>query len=222
MRIVQLAPLAESVPPKLYGGTERVIAWLVDELVDRRTGARGHPVRKRRLQHEGKAPPGVAARAAAGAEGRRSECRLRGADRSYRRTRARIRRDPLPSRLVATAGAEPDRRAFPDDDARRARPSRSIRCDRDLSGGPIRLHFQQPTPSASRGELDRNDSARAAQGSVSSLRRTGVVPGFPRTPDGGEGPEAARLRQIPRTARRTIGCPTTPKALPQFKYSDYN
>ncbi|AMA57879.1 glycosyltransferase family 4 protein [Bradyrhizobium sp. CCGE-LA001] len=34
MRIAQLAPLAECVPPKLYGGTERVIAWLVDELVD--------------------------------------------------------------------------------------------------------------------------------------------------------------------------------------------
>jgi glycosyltransferase involved in cell wall biosynthesis len=34
MRIAQVAPLAESVPPKLYGGTERVIAWLSDELVD--------------------------------------------------------------------------------------------------------------------------------------------------------------------------------------------
>ena len=34
MRIAQIAPLAESVPPKLYGGTERVIAWLVDELVE--------------------------------------------------------------------------------------------------------------------------------------------------------------------------------------------
>jgi hypothetical protein len=30
MRIAQIAPLAESVPPKLYGGTERVIAWLID------------------------------------------------------------------------------------------------------------------------------------------------------------------------------------------------
>jgi glycosyltransferase involved in cell wall biosynthesis len=39
MRIAQLAPLAESVPPKLYGGTERVVAWLVDELV-----ALGHQV----------------------------------------------------------------------------------------------------------------------------------------------------------------------------------
>jgi len=34
VRIAQLAPLAESVPPKLYGGTERVVSWLTDELVD--------------------------------------------------------------------------------------------------------------------------------------------------------------------------------------------
>ena len=34
MRIAQVAPLVESVPPKLYGGTERVVAWLVDELVN--------------------------------------------------------------------------------------------------------------------------------------------------------------------------------------------
>ena len=33
LRIAQVAPLAESVPPKLYGGTERVIAWLIDELI---------------------------------------------------------------------------------------------------------------------------------------------------------------------------------------------
>src|SRR4051795_3177194 len=34
MRIAQLAPLAESVPPTLYGGTERVVSWLVEELVE--------------------------------------------------------------------------------------------------------------------------------------------------------------------------------------------
>jgi hypothetical protein len=56
MRIAQLAPLAESAPPKLYGGTERVVAWLVDELIelghdvtlfasgDSRTRGRLHPV----------------------------------------------------------------------------------------------------------------------------------------------------------------------------------
>ena len=34
MKIAQVAPLAESVPPKLYGGTERVVAWIVDELLN--------------------------------------------------------------------------------------------------------------------------------------------------------------------------------------------
>jgi glycosyltransferase involved in cell wall biosynthesis len=33
MRIAQVAPLCERVPPKLYGGTERVVAFLTDELV---------------------------------------------------------------------------------------------------------------------------------------------------------------------------------------------
>jgi glycosyltransferase involved in cell wall biosynthesis len=33
MRIAQIAPLTESVPPKLYGGTERVVHWLTEELV---------------------------------------------------------------------------------------------------------------------------------------------------------------------------------------------
>jgi glycosyltransferase involved in cell wall biosynthesis len=33
MKIAQVAPLIESVPPKLYGGTERVVSYLTDELV---------------------------------------------------------------------------------------------------------------------------------------------------------------------------------------------
>jgi glycosyltransferase involved in cell wall biosynthesis len=33
MRIAQVAPLYESVPPKCYGGTERVVSYLTDELV---------------------------------------------------------------------------------------------------------------------------------------------------------------------------------------------
>ncbi len=39
MRIAQVAPLTEAVPPKLYGGTERVVHWLTEELV-----ALGHDV----------------------------------------------------------------------------------------------------------------------------------------------------------------------------------
>jgi glycosyltransferase involved in cell wall biosynthesis len=39
MRIAQIAPLCEAVPPKLYGGTERVVSFLTEELV-----ALGHDV----------------------------------------------------------------------------------------------------------------------------------------------------------------------------------
>jgi glycosyltransferase involved in cell wall biosynthesis len=34
MKIAQVAPLIEAVPPKLYGGTERVVAYLTDALVE--------------------------------------------------------------------------------------------------------------------------------------------------------------------------------------------
>ena len=33
MKIAQIAPLMESVPPRLYGGTERIVSYLSDELV---------------------------------------------------------------------------------------------------------------------------------------------------------------------------------------------
>jgi glycosyltransferase involved in cell wall biosynthesis len=33
MKIAQISPLYESVPPKLYGGTERVVSYLTEELV---------------------------------------------------------------------------------------------------------------------------------------------------------------------------------------------
>jgi len=39
MQIAQIAPLTEAIPPKLYGGTERVVYWLTEELV-----ALGHDV----------------------------------------------------------------------------------------------------------------------------------------------------------------------------------
>jgi glycosyltransferase involved in cell wall biosynthesis len=39
MKIAQIAPLMESVPPRLYGGTERVVSYLTEELV-----AQGHQV----------------------------------------------------------------------------------------------------------------------------------------------------------------------------------
>src|SRR5262249_4638540 len=62
MRIAQVAPLYESFPPRLYGGTERVVSYLTEELVrlghdvtlyasgDSRTGARLKPICDRALR----------------------------------------------------------------------------------------------------------------------------------------------------------------------------
>jgi glycosyltransferase involved in cell wall biosynthesis len=65
MRIAQVAPLTEAVPPKLYGGTERVVHWLTEELValgndvtlfasgDSRTSAKLHATWPRALRLDG-------------------------------------------------------------------------------------------------------------------------------------------------------------------------
>jgi glycosyltransferase involved in cell wall biosynthesis len=65
MRIAQIAPLAEAVPPKLYGGTERMVSWLTEELVrqghdvhlfasgDSRTSATLHPAVPKALRLSG-------------------------------------------------------------------------------------------------------------------------------------------------------------------------
>jgi len=64
MRIAQIAPLTEAIPPQRYGGTERVIYWLIEELValghdvtlfasgDSRTSAKLEPMWPRALRHD--------------------------------------------------------------------------------------------------------------------------------------------------------------------------
>src|SRR5206468_4044191 len=64
MKIAQIAPLYESVPPRLYGGTERVVHYLTEELVrqghdvtlyasgDSKTSARLRPVCQKALRLE--------------------------------------------------------------------------------------------------------------------------------------------------------------------------
>jgi glycosyltransferase involved in cell wall biosynthesis len=66
MRIAQIAPLYESVPPQLYGGTERVVSYLTEALVslghevtlyasgDSHTRARLVPICERALRLQGK------------------------------------------------------------------------------------------------------------------------------------------------------------------------
>ncbi len=65
MRIAQVAPLTEAIPPRLYGGTERVVHWLTEELValgneitlfasgDSRTSAKLEPTWPKALRLDG-------------------------------------------------------------------------------------------------------------------------------------------------------------------------
>ena len=54
MRIAQIAPLIEDVPPRLYGGTERIVSYLTEALVrqghDVTLFASGHSITAARLQ----------------------------------------------------------------------------------------------------------------------------------------------------------------------------
>ncbi|MFZ1415091.1 MAG: glycosyltransferase family 4 protein [Defluviicoccus sp.] len=71
MRIAQVAPLVESVPPKGYGGSERVVSWLTEELVrqghdvtlfasaDSRTSAELVPCSKQALRFDPEAEVAV-------------------------------------------------------------------------------------------------------------------------------------------------------------------
>jgi glycosyltransferase involved in cell wall biosynthesis len=68
LRIAQIAPLYEPVPPELYGGTERVVSYITEELV-----SRGHEVTLfaiRRLRDACKALTGMRTRAATAGKAR--------------------------------------------------------------------------------------------------------------------------------------------------------
>ena len=85
LRIAQVAPLSESVPPKLYGGTERVVAVLTDELV-----RQGHDVTLFASGDSRTSATLVAACAAGAAPGRAASIRSRphADDRAGRAARA--------------------------------------------------------------------------------------------------------------------------------------
>jgi len=73
MKIAQIAPLFESVPPKLYGGTERVVSFLTEELIakgcqvtlfaskDSQTSATLRPIVPQALRLDENHPDGLAA-----------------------------------------------------------------------------------------------------------------------------------------------------------------
>ena len=146
MRIAQVSPLHESVPPKLYGGTERVVHFLTEALVDL-----GHDVTlfasgdsKTRAELVACAPGG----AAPGPALRRSEGAPRAHARGGVRARERLRRHPLPHRLRPLRAGAAARGAARDHDARPHGHSRSGAAARTRS--PTCRWCRSRTRSASR------------------------------------------------------------------------
>ena len=121
MKIAQVAPLTEAVPPKLYGGTERIVSYLTDELValghDVTLFASGDSITAAKL--EAGLAAGAAARPAHPRLASRRICADAGDGGA---TRRRVRRHPSACRLSRLFRPEAPRRAVPGDAAWPARP----------------------------------------------------------------------------------------------------
>ena len=136
MKIAQIAPLYEAVPPKLYGGTERVVAHLTDALVDlghevtlfasadAETRAELVPVRDQAIRLD---PAPLKSDLAA-----HMSHAGRGAP-----PRRRVRRDPLPRRHDPLPLLRGHRRAHADHPARPARHEGPGRSSTALEQPPL-------------------------------------------------------------------------------------
>src|ERR1700731_2169627 len=212
MRIAQLAPLAESVPPKFYGGTERVVAWLVDELVelghdvtlfasgDSRTKGELHPVwpHALRLGRKG-ADPNAACAVLLEAIAKRAK--------DFDVIHAHIDWLPLPllSRLgvpfVTTMHGRLDLPGLSE-------------VLRQFPRGRLRVDIGPSAPAIAGGELDRHDPARTAIEQLWPVFRSGILSGVPRPPHRGKRspgrhPHRARRRNAlahrPQDSARRFG-----------------
>src|SRR6185312_5313041 len=185
MRIAMLASLAESVPPKLYGGTERVVAWLVDELVAR-SATMSHCSRAETL-------------------GPRESSIRCGQGRSGSVERAQTRAPPAPFLWKRLPNAPPIlTSSTPTSTGYRSHCSAGSECRfslrrmvrLDLPGLPdvVREFCKAGFVSISdnqrrhlRGEMDRDDLPRPAVEPVSRFLRPRILPGVLGAPDRGEG-----------------------------------
>ena len=197
MRIAQVAPLIESVPPGGYGGTEAVVSYLTEELVrqghdvtlfasgDSQTSAELVAVRTsraaaRRGHHRSAGAPGGRAGGGGGAG-------------------PPLRRDSLAPRLLPLPAVATARRATRHDAPRPARhrgpPAGLHRVQRHAG----RLDLERPAVPAAAGQLGRDDPPRPA------ARRAGAAfrgRRIPRVPGAHLAGEARRSRHRDRASHR--------------------
>ena len=170
MKIALVAPLMEAVPPRLYGGTERIVAYLSDELTalghDVTLFASGDSITKAKLD------AGLALRAAAGP----SDPRLSGAPychgvESWRARAHEFDVVHLASRLFRLSAVAAGRACRFHDLARPARPARA-------AAASTRLFGDVPVVSISDSQRDPLPQANYVATFITAFPRRCLLPGF--------------------------------------------
>ena len=162
MRIAQVAPLTEAVPPKLYGGTERVVHWLTEELValghdvtlfasgDSQTSAKLDATWPKALRLDGIGPRSQ--RAAHGDAGTRTaKMRRRG-----------IRLSALPSRLLSVLAVFAAADSVSHHAARQARPAGASAGIHDILIHPGDFDLERAAAPGAAGQLGSHHPPRPA------------------------------------------------------------
>ena len=171
MRIAQVAPLFESVPPKLYGGTERVVSFLTEELVrlghqvtlfasaDSRTSATLVPVCPEALRLRGSCVDQVAMHVM-----------------MLERVAARAHEfDVIHFHIIATSlsgDASAAARSACDNAARAPRPGGAAAALRRVLRYASRVHFRCAAEPVARRGMGCDRVSRSATGSVQHCIRT--------------------------------------------------
>ena len=160
MHIAQVAPLTEAIPPKLYGGTERVVSWLTEELI-----ALGHEVT---LFASGDLVTSARLEAAwpralrlDGAVRDPNALHMMMLERVYRQRR-RFRHPALSSRLLSVLAVLPAGDAVRHHAARPARPARAPAGVRHLFVGAGGLDLELAAAAAAAGALGAHRPSRPA------------------------------------------------------------
>ena len=197
MRIAQIAPLIERVPPRLYGGTERVVAYLTDALVrlghevtlfasgDSRTLARLVPCTREALRLDPAVQDALPYACAAARDGA-------AAGRA-------LRRPALPHRLPALPAVPRACPSHGDDAAWPARPARSAAALPRVRRHAAGLDLRRPAPADAAGPLARHGASRPPARPAPA--RAGAERRLSRLPRPGLAREAAGPRDRDREAR---------------------
>ena len=197
MRIAQIAPLTESVPPKLYGGTERVVAFLTDELVamghdvtlfasgDSVTRAKLEPMHPKALRFDTNLRDAIAPHMLmleqVAAAGRRVRCAA------------------LPPGLLAVLAVQPPGHAVRHHAARPARPAGAEADLPLLRRRAAGVDLRCAAAAAAEREFHRDGAPWAAGGPAGAAAGEAGLPGVPRPHLPGEVP---RSRDRDRPAHR--------------------